>query len=89
LDLASNILGIFKTEKDRTKCFSHEGVKVFFNPFSTYVFLTNSEHGVAMVNEEGYLTDYLTCPVCEHEGFVEDFKSEMVSECCKEFISSI
>jgi hypothetical protein len=89
LDLASNLLGIFKTEKDRTKFFSHDGVRVFFNLYSTEVFLTNSEYDVAMVNEEGFLTDYMTCPECGYEGFEEDFKTDLVSKCCKDYIASI
>ena len=52
------------------------GVKLAFNRNSGYVFLTNSEYQVAMVDDKGKLYSYYTTPYSGHEGCLEDLLEE-------------
>lgn len=88
LKLAGELLSAYKTEKDRCKVFENNEVQVMMNMNSGYVFLTNSEYQVAMLNSDGFLEDFLSCPECRFEGFIDDF-SESEEECCKNYIKSL
>ena len=52
------------------------GVRLAFNRDSGYVFLTNSEYQVAMVDDEGKLYSYYTTPYDGYEGCLEDLLEE-------------
>ena len=52
------------------------GVKLAFNRNSGYVFLTNSEYQVAMVDDEGKLYSWYTTPYDGYEGCLEDLLEE-------------
>lgn len=86
LQLAGNLLRLFRTSKDRTLKL---GTKVTpeLNPDSGYVFLIDDNFNIAMVNGD-YLEDWLLCPTCAHEGFVSDFEKPEASPCCRGYAKS-
>lgn len=55
--------------------FYEEDVVPMFNRNSGYVFLTNSEYQICMMNDDK-LEIWYTCSYCGHEGFAEDCKIE-------------
>ena len=56
--------------------FENEGVVVAFNRNSGYVFLTNDEYQVAMVDDDGKLYSWYFTPYYGHEGSYEDLLAE-------------
>lgn len=56
-----------------------DGISLTFNLNSGYVFLTDDEFNVAMMNGDK-LEIFHTCFNCGNEGFAEDFKSGEESE---------
>lgn len=62
--------------------FYNEDVHAMMNTNSGYVFLTNSEYEVAMMNGDK-LERWYNCPNCGHEGFLEDcqLNDEGCNEC--------
>lgn len=60
--------------------FDDEGIQVAFNLESGYVFLTNEQCDVAMLNGDK-LESWYWCPECGHEGFAEDMEHEGGAEC--------
>jgi hypothetical protein len=56
--------------------FEENGIKFAFNRNSGYVFLTNSDYQVAMLNN-GKLKMFYSTPYSGHEGFFEDLVDEM------------
>lgn len=56
-----------------------DGVSLTFNLNSGYVFLTDDEFTVAMMNGDK-LEIFHTCFNCGNEGFAEDFRSDKESE---------
>lgn len=67
--------------------FEYEGIKIALNTHSGYVFLTNNEYQVAMMNGSR-LERWYRCP-CGHEGFREDMRHEPGGGGCIEFMRSI
>jgi len=63
-------------------------VRPVMNTNSGYVFLTNSDYQVAMMNGNR-LESWYTCPNCGNEGFLDDLKAEKLDPCCKEYIAEI
>jgi hypothetical protein len=65
--------------------FYDENVIPMSNGNSGYIFLTNSEHQVCMMNDDK-LEMWYTCSNCGHEGFAEDCKveDEHCNECKEE-----
>jgi len=64
--------------------FDDDGITVMFNTHSGYVFLTNSDYQVAMLNDKK-LESFYSCPNCGEEGFAEDILTKS-GKCknCKE-----
>jgi hypothetical protein len=63
-----------------------------FNKDSGFVFLTNEDYQVAMINEDNNLVMFYSCPICGHEGFLESMVGEehhLHDEECIEFVKSI
>ncbi len=52
--------------------FSDDGIKLAFNRNSGYVFLTNDDYQVAMVDDDGKLYSFYTTPYSGYEGSAED-----------------
>jgi hypothetical protein len=79
LSLAGELLSALKKDKDKTRFLSN-GVAIEFNPNSGNVFLVDEDCNVAMMNGEN-LEDFFSCPICGHEGFLEDMKHGTDKEC--------
>ena len=88
LDMVGDLLKAYKTDRDHTEFFDDDGVRPGFNTHSGYVFLTNNNYDVAMMNG-WYLEDWFSCPYCGHEGFKEDMEHEPESEGCTEYLKEI
>ena len=56
--------------------FYDEGIKVGFNMNSGFVFLTNSEYQVAMLDDKGKLYSFYTTPYEGYEGSLEELLEE-------------
>lgn len=78
-----------KMAEDLLKAWREQGLPVDFNDDETtiamnmnsgYVFLTNSDYQVAMMNGDTLESFYL-CPECGHEGFLEDMDHDGGKEC--------
>ena len=82
-EMASELLAAYGTDKDKTK-FLGQGVEVCFNTHSAYVFLSDEDFNVAIM-EGGELVDFITCPNCGHEDSLPDFLESCGNDCCKEY----
>lgn len=60
--------------------FLDEGIAIEFNSNSGCVFLIDQEYNVGMMNGDD-LEQWLNCPECGEEGFLEDMK-ENGKDCC-------
>ena len=67
--------------------FYDEDVTIMFNTHSGCVFLTNSEFDAAMMNGDT-LEMWYNCPICGHEGFLEDMDHGDDDE-CQEYLEQI
>jgi hypothetical protein len=59
------------------------GIAVEFNPFSGNVFLVDEDYGVAMVNDNGKLENWLNCFTCGAEGFRSELPLDADTNCAK------
>lgn len=64
--------------------FSDQGVHACLNKNSGYVFLTNDDYEVCLVNDDDELAMWLHCGNCGHEGFAEDcvLTEDGCTQCC-------
>ncbi|MEW6214123.1 MAG: hypothetical protein AB1478_02795 [Nitrospirota bacterium] len=67
--------------------FEEEKIEIMFNANSGYVFLSNADYQVAMLND-GKLESFYTCPYCGFEGFKEEMMHSDSPE-CKEYLIEI
>ena len=88
-EIAGELLQALGTSKDKTKYFGQDGVAVEFNPYSGYVFLVDEDYNVAILNDNGELEDFHTCPNCGGEGISSEFKEDNDSECCQEYADEL
>lgn len=79
LDMVGDLLKAFKGLNDHTVLLGN-GVKPAMNTGSGSVFLVDEDYNVGMMNGD-YLDDFLTCPDCGYEGFIDDILTEG-SVCC-------
>ena len=65
--------------------FLDDGITINFNPNSGYVFLSDEDYNVGML-EEGKIKQWFNCGECGEEGFKEHFQEEGLDKCegCKE-----
>jgi hypothetical protein len=56
-----------------------------FNKNSGYVFLTDDEYNAFMLNAEGVLDIFLSCPNCGNEGFPSMLVADPHCEDCKPY----
>jgi len=68
--------------------FNEDEVTVAMNTNSGNVFLTNSEYEVAMMNGDK-LESFYSCPICGHEGFLEDMEHGEDDEECQDYLRQI
>lgn len=62
--------------------------KIMFNTRSGYVFLSDDDFRVWMMNGD-CLEEWFTCPYCGYEGFLEDMKHEPEGMECMDFMHDI
>ena len=62
--------------------FLTDGVHLMMNTHSGYVFLTDEDFNVAMMNGDT-LEQFHSCPECGAEGFAEDLPD---NECCQQYL---
>ena len=74
LDKASKLLGAIKNGLPSD--FEDDGIKVAFNSNTGFVFLTNAEYQVAMVDDKGKLYSFYTTPYEGYEGSLEELLEE-------------
>ena len=60
-----------------------DGLTLNFNTSSGYVFLSDEDYNVYMLNENE-LKQFFNCAECGNEGFKEDFDKNSDCEYCKE-----
>lgn len=70
LKMAAELLTAY-CEQGAPGYFDRDGVTVMMNTNSGYVFLTNAEFDVAMMNGDK-LESFFTCPNCGSEGFADE-----------------
>ena len=97
LDMAGDLLKTYKQTStstnvkwkgiDKTRFFG-EGVSVEFNPNSGNVFLVDEDYNVALMNGDN-LEDFFSCPICGHEGFLEDMGHDKDNGECQEYLKDI
>jgi len=63
-------------------------INVEFNPNSDKVFLIDEDYNVAMMNGDN-LELWYSCPICGHEGFLEDMEHNEDNEECQEYLDEI
>ncbi|PQA86027.1 hypothetical protein [Hyphococcus luteus] len=66
--------------------FLGDGVTVMMNMHSGYVFLTDEDFNVAMMNGDT-LEQFHSCPECGAEGFAEELTES--NDCCIEYLREI
>jgi hypothetical protein len=77
LEMAAELLDAYS--ENPIDCLDQETLKVAMNTNSGYVFLTDAEFNVAMMND-GELEQFFSCPECGLEGFKDDFKEHKECE---------
>jgi len=81
METAADLLHAYcKTSPD----FLSENIKIEFNPNSGCVFLVDEEFNIGMMNG-GDLEQWINCPECGTEGFLEDMIEEG-HDCCHTFL---
>ncbi len=76
-------------EEGLPKDFEANEVTVMMNTNSGNVFFTNSEFQVAMLTNDSKLESFYSCPICGHEGFMEDMAHNEDDAECQEYLESI
>lgn len=61
-----------------------EKIKIGFNMNSGYVFLSNEDFGVYMMNDQ-FLSEWFSCPECDTEGFSNELL-DTENDCCEKYI---
>ena len=86
-DMAADLLKAL-SEGNILDDFNGDEIQLMFNPSSGFVFLTNSEYQVAMMNDDK-LESFYSCPICGHEGFLEDMEHNEDDGECQEYLKQI
>ena len=68
--------------------FEDDETTIMMNMNSGNVFFTNSEFQVAMMNGDD-LESFYSCPICGHEGFLEEMGHGDDDEECQEYLKQI
>lgn len=79
LGMAAELLEAF-SNGNKPEDFENDGVTLNMNTNSGYVFLSNSEYQVAMMNGDK-LESFYSCPECGHEGFADEMAHEGGPDC--------
>jgi len=76
-------------EEASTAFFLGDNVQLCFNTNSGYVFLTDEDYNVGMLNDEGKISQWHSCPICSFEGFLEDMQHNPDDKECQEYLTQI
>jgi len=68
--------------------FYDDGITIMMNMNSGNVFFTNSDYQAAMMNGDN-LESFYSCPICGHEGFLEDMEHGEDDDECQEYLKEI
>lgn len=68
--------------------FDDDGTTIMMNMNSGNVFFTNSDYQVAMMNGNK-LESFYSCPICGHEGFLDEMEHGEDDEECQEYLNNI
>lgn len=85
--LAEELLKAWR-EEGLPEDFNDDNVVIMFNTNSGYVFLTNPDCQVAMLNGDK-LESFYSCPYCGHEGFLEEMEHEPKNKECTRYMKEI
>lgn len=86
-DLAKDLL-VASCEKGFPSDFEVDEVAIMLNQNSGNVFFTNSEYQVCMMNGDA-LESFYSCPICGHEGFMDEIEHSEDDEECQEWTKDI
>ena len=79
LQMAAELLSAYCKSQPE---FLGDGIQVMLNTHSGYVFLTDEDFNVAMMNGD-VLEEFHSCPDCGAEGFAEDMPD---TPCCRRYL---
>lgn len=68
--------------------FYDDETTIMFNTHSRYVFFTNADFQVAMMNGDD-LESFYSCPTCGHEGFADEMQHNEDNKECQEYLRDI
>ena len=83
LNMAARLLAAYC---EQSPDFLGEHVQVMMNAMSGYVFLTDEDYAVAMMNGDE-LEQFHLCPECGNEGFAEELREGC--ECCVSYLRDV
>ena len=83
LNMAARLLAAYC---EQSPDFLGERVQVMMNMLSGYVFLTDEDYAVAMMNGDD-LEQFHSCPECGNEGFAEELREG--GECCVSYLRDV
>lgn len=86
-EMARDLLQAYGTNDDKTE-YLGQGVEVYFNLHSGYVFLSDEDYNVAIMNGST-LEDFIHCPDCGGEGVASEFAEDNTDECCQEYANDM
>jgi len=75
LKMAAELLTAYRSDRDETELLTDDGLAVWMNMESGYVFLCDADYNTAVMSD-GILEDFITCVYCGHEGV----RSEVVDD---------
>ena len=83
IGIAGELLIAYSDQKWADKGNDHleEGLKLEFNPYSGEVFLIDEDYNVAMLNDDGYLENFLHCNWCAKEGLRSEMNLDNDGNC--------
>lgn len=85
-EMAEELLKAWR-EQGLPEDFNGDKVTVNMNKNSGFVFLSNSDYQVAMMNGDD-LESFYSCPQCGHEGFKDEMGHDGNSD-CEEYLKDI
>jgi hypothetical protein len=90
IDEAIRLLTAYREQSDRQGGSLNlgDGITLNFNSNSGYVFLSDEDYNVFMMNGD-LLEEWFNCSYCGHEGFKEDMYHEPKDKDCTEYLESI
>lgn len=90
LRLAAKLLTAYCDASQEASKFLGDGLTINMNTQSGYVFLSDQDYNVGMINPNtDKLEQWLNCPYCGHEGFKEDAEHTASDDECTQWMQEI